>query len=324
MACKKKTVLLVEDRDQDAFLISQLLMGYSGDALNVQHVTTAADAVSYLADRPVDIVLLDLGLPDSQGFDTVLRIRTSFPSVPVVVVTGIDDDEIGIQAIECGAQDYVSKDLVAGQMLVRTIRFAMTRHSHITHYKAQARTDALTNLSNRHAFEGRLSRLISDWKSTQQQFSLLLLDVDRFKRVNDMHGHRTGDYVLSRLAQLISGAIGHADLAARFGGEEFAILCPAKGLDQAATEAAHILAEIRQSSFSFEGAVMEMTASMGVAEFMAEDDAASLIERADNALYAAKAAGRDQAYLHDRRTCQAVGPTLAAWASNQSGPPIVT
>jgi DNA-binding response OmpR family regulator len=136
MTTERISVLLVEDDEQDAYLVQRMLIPVSQAEIVVRHVSTRADTLICLAHHHIDVVLLDLGLPDSQGFDTVLRIRASFPGVPVVVLTGLDDEDVGLRAIECGAQDFVSKDIVTGQLLFRAIRFAIARHGQISSYKA--------------------------------------------------------------------------------------------------------------------------------------------------------------------------------------------
>ncbi len=293
-------ILHVEDDHQIAALVHQVLRTSSNMEVHIDHVSSAADALEFLSNRRTDIVLLDLGLPDSQGFNTILQLRTSFPNTPVVILTGSTDEQIGIQAVECGAQDVISKELVSGKLLLRSIQFALARHNQISLYKLQARTDPLTGLYNRQAFEAELKRQIASWKrGAQQHVSLLFLDVDHFKQVNDTHGHRVGDYVLSRLADVITDSFRESDFVVRYGGEEFAVLLPEIRLDSAYMAAEQLLQAIRSASFFFESLCLRISASIGIASMRPEDDACSLVERADQALYAAKDAGRDQSCKHD-------------------------
>ena len=216
-------------------------------------------------------------------------------------MTGSTDEEIGLKAVECGAQDFISKDLIAGKLLVRAIQYAFARNNQITRYKRLARTDPLTGLHNRQSFDNKIEQQIANWQESDQLFTLMLLDVDYFKRVNDAHGHRAGDYALARLADVIAASCDDGDFIARFGGEEFAVVLPCVPLNSASEAAESILSAVRSGPFLFESLVLQITVSIGIAEFRSDDTAASLVERADRALYAAKEAGRD-------RCCQLEGP----------------
>ena len=299
MDAQDTQVLLVEDVSGDAYLVRRLLEATPGACFTVDVVSCAADAVTLIDMGGVDIVLLDLDLPDSTKFDTVLQFRTLFPSLPVVVLTRIEDLAIGLQAIECGAQDYVPKGLMAGGMLVRAVRFAIARQNQIRSYKAEAHTDALTGLSNRRAFDVELSRYLAEWTCQQRPMSLLILDVDRFKRLNDTFGHRTGDCVLSSLGTVLSGSIRPTDFPARFGGEEFAVILPDTRREEAAGVIRRVLEAVANQVFHFEGHQLRITASVGGAVTQNGDDADLLLERADSALYVAKSAGRDCGYFSD-------------------------
>ena len=219
------------------------------------------------------------------------------------MLTGLDDETVGIRAIECGAQDFVSKEVVTGQLLFRAIRFAIARHSQITSFKTQAQTDVLTGLSNRRAFDATLARSLAGWRRTKHAFSLMLIDVDNFKRVNDVYGHLAGDHVLLCLGEVITDSLRESDFAARFGGEEFVVIFPDTYLHYAATAAKRLLVDLRTRHFQFESKKLRITASIGIASITWQDDGASLCHRADQALYAAKAAGRDRVYVHNGEQC---------------------
>jgi diguanylate cyclase (GGDEF)-like protein len=306
MAGPPLRILLVEDDPEDALLLRRLLENSAGEKFELQHVTTAAAAVACLEQHEKDLLLLDLGLPDSQGFDTVIRFRTLFPSLPMVIVSGTDDELIGIQAVECGAQDYVAKGLVAGQLLTRAIRFAIARHSQITSFKTAAHTDSLTGLPNRRAFDAELAKQLSERARVDGSLSLMLLDIDHFKRLNDTYGHRAGDYVLCQFGSILTRSLRESDFPARYGGEEFGIILPRTDLDQAKPAATRLVSTLHQMTFQFEGRVIHVTASAGLAQAGQRDLPGTLLERADAALYAAKDAGRNRCYLHDGQSCRKV------------------
>ena len=305
MSSRKTTILLVEDDDCDALLVQRLLETTSVDQFSLERVTTAAAATARLDQGGIVIVLLDLGLPDSEGFDTVLRFRRSFPNLPVVVLTGIDDERIGLQALECGAQDFVAKNMIVGELLCRTIRFAIARQNRIQSYRIEARTDALTNLPNRRAFDTELPRRLAEAKRYGRPLSLIFLDIDHFKTINDEHGHLVGDYVLANLAAVIAETVREVDLPARFGGEEFAVILPSTGLSQAWDVMQRLVVTVAESVFWFEGIQLQATMSAGLAEARPDDNGPSLLERADAALFLAKAGGRNQGcFDKDQRRCE--------------------
>ena len=291
------TVLLVEDDEVDALLVRRLLQASPHGTFEVDHVATVAEAGAHLRQTTADVVLLDLSLPDSLGIDTVLRIRNEFPHLPVVVLTGLDDEGIGLQAVECGAQDFVPKGTVAGERLFHAIRFGIARQKQVLHYKATANTDALTGLANRRAFDADLVRCIAESQRHQRPLSLMLVDVDHFKRINDSHGHRAGDLVLSNLGGVLSESVREVDYAARFGGEEFAVLLPSTLLEEAEPVMRRLLHNVAGMTVCFEGLCLRVTVSIGLAA--CNSDADELVQRADAALYAAKNSGRNRACVSD-------------------------
>src|SRR5438270_3450847 len=121
------TVLLVEDNPGDARLILELLGEVQAQAFDLERVDRLDDALARLAHSGVDVVLLDLGLPDSQGLDTFVRARRGAPNEPIVVISGIDDEELALEAVRSGAQDYLVKGRIEGDLLARVIRYAIER-----------------------------------------------------------------------------------------------------------------------------------------------------------------------------------------------------
>ena len=166
-------------------------------------------------------------------------------------------------------------------------------------HAAEARTDALTLLANRRAFDDELTRRFAEFRRHGRVFSLVMADVDHFKKFNDAHGHQVGDEVLRDVARLLRRTMREMDLVSRYGGEEFAIVLPGANLDEACKAAARACEGIGESHFRHDGKELRVTASFGIAEVQGNDDAAKLLARADKALYAAKDGGRNCAYRHD-------------------------
>jgi len=156
-------------------------------------------------------------------------------------------------------------------------------------------TDPLTGLPNRREFNERLEERMSAWNRRGEVFSLLMLDVDFFKKLNDEHGHLAGDQVLAAIGRTLRGAVRREDVVARYGGEEFAILLPATTLQQARVVAEKVRDAVARLVVQHDRQNIAVTISSGLAMIEPGDDAESLINRADGALYAAKAAGRNRA-----------------------------
>ncbi len=170
-------------------------------------------------------------------------------------------------------------------------------------HMAEARTDALVGVGNRRAFDEELARRYAAWRRQGTTLSLLIIDVDHFKRLNDTHGHQAGDEVLRGIGRVLAANIRDMDFVARYGGEEFAFILPGIGIEGAKSAAERIRTAIAAATFPFEGKTLSVTVSLGVAELAPGDTVASLLERADSALYAAKSNGRNRAYYHDGTTC---------------------
>ncbi len=166
-------------------------------------------------------------------------------------------------------------------------------------HAADARTDPLTKVNNRRAFDAEVERRFAEWKRLQTPYSIFLIDVDHFKKFNDVHGHQAGDEVLRGVARALRGAMREMDIVCRYGGEEFAVIMPATEGEPAHRGAERGRAAIEAATFQFEGTPLKVTASVGLAEIGVGEDNASLIRRADEALYASKKAGRNNAHFHD-------------------------
>lgn len=167
----------------------------------------------------------------------------------------------------------------------------------------EARTDALTGLLNRRAFDENLAACMAQWRDQRLPVSLLLIDVDRFKQLNDQHGHPAGDAALEWLAKKVRQTVRESDLAARYGGEEFAVILPAVDAAEAVKLAERLREAIAAEPLVHSGKAIRLTASIGVATAMAHDSPTAITLRADHALYAAKQNGRNRSYLHSDGEC---------------------
>lgn len=190
---------------------------------------------------------------------------------------------------------------------------------------AEARTDALTLLANRRAFDDELSRRFAEFRRHGRGFSVTMVDVDHFKKFNDVHGHQAGDEVLRDVARLLRRKMREMDVVARYGGEEFAIIHPGTTLNEASMAALRACEAIERSKFSHDGKELCVTVSLGVAEVLGHEDAASVVARADQALYASKQGGRNCAHRHDGEAINRIGsnrqPVIAESADDRQSQP---
>ena len=167
----------------------------------------------------------------------------------------------------------------------------------------EARTDQLTGLANRRAFDEQLARRVEEWRRRGTPVSLMLVDVDHFKKFNDTHGHQAGDRVLQGVAQVLRDTMRDMDIVARYGGEEFAVILASTNLEEGQRATLRAIKAISQSTFHFEGAALRVTASMGLAQASNDDNTELLIQRADEALYASKESGRNCGHMHQGTEC---------------------
>jgi diguanylate cyclase len=190
----------------------------------------------------------------------------------------------------------------ANELLQRRIAEAETSLSeqseHMAAALSEARTDTLTRLANRRAFDDEFQRRSAEFRRHGTRFLLMLIDIDRFKQLNDTHGHPAGDAVLSQLAGILRQTVRDTDLVARYGGEEFVLLLPAGEMAQVTDSMERIRRAVEMAEFRFEDRSIHITVSCGAAEPQERELAAELVKRADAALYAAKQAGRNRCFFH--------------------------
>lgn len=298
--------ILIADDDK----ISRMMLGkvFSGHDYEVTSASDGDDAWAILEepDHP-RLLVLDWMMPGMSGVDIVrrLRERTDGHTYYIIILTSLDTPQNIIFALDEGADDFVSKPYNGESLRARAnvgrrivslhialsekMRILAEAHETISRLAA---TDEMTGLYNRRFFNESFVKSLSASKRYDFNISLVIADVDKFKIVNDTHGHSTGDQVLKLFADILRTTIRTEDIAARWGGEEFILLLPHTTLDGAV-----ILAERIRSRFAAESrAVMSfaVTASFGVAEMCEGEDPETLIRRADGALYRAKDTGRDR------------------------------
>jgi diguanylate cyclase len=186
-------------------------------------------------------------------------------------------------------------------------------------HETEARTDSLTTLANRRAFDDELQRRYAEWQRKKTPFTLLLLDIDHFKKFNDTHGHQAGDEVLRSVGKVLAAVPREMDVPCRYGGEEFAVILPATNAREGTVLAERLRGAVEKSATEWEGKSLKVTISIGLAEVGGSDTSALLVKRADDALYRSKQTGRNCGHLHDGRQCVPITPGVEnrAVAGNQ-------
>ena len=240
-----------------------------------------------------DVVVLDLGLPGLDGLGVLAQLKADaqLRTVPVIVSTAWDDTETVTQALGAGAHDYVKKPFVPDELAARVdaaVRLKAERDA----LTQDASMDPLTGLPNRRSLTTELEREHALARRGRPIFSVLLLDVDHFKAVNDQRGHAAGDQVLQEIGRRLRSRARTSDVVGRWGGEEFLIVAPDTDVSGAQILADGLRTALAEDPFLVESGPVRITASVGVAAWERET-VDELLGRADDALYAAKSSGRD-------------------------------
>ncbi|MCG8448330.1 MAG: GGDEF domain-containing protein [Pirellulales bacterium] len=223
------------------------------------------------------------------------------------LVTAITEDLGASGSSQVTVTEAVTKILSANEKLQDRLTDAeqkiQTQAEKIRTQEIQARTDSLTKIANRRAFEDALQDNLISFQENQKPFSLLIFDVDYFKLLNDTYGHQAGDEVLCQVANTLTKAVKSSDVFCRYGGEEFALIMPNTKIDAARITSERLRKVIEGMEVDFEGKRLNVTASMGVAEITNGEDAAILVRRADDSVYEAKKAGRNCGYWSNGQNC---------------------
>ncbi len=293
-------VVLVEDDPDAAEYVRDRLGSWKRHIFLIRCAASLEEVASVLAETECDIILLDLGLPDSTGIRTLKQVRVEAPSVPVVVMTGQREDELGLRALRHGAQDFIEKTGGDGT-IARALLYALERHRHSQEVAVAALTDPLTGLPNRALFMDRLDGAIYRASRGGSRFALAYLDFDRFKPVNDLHGHVAGDELLRLIGDRCHGVLRRSDTVARLGGDEFGFIL--EGVQDASTAMTIMegVRELLERPYALdtvpdsEPVTVEVGASIGVAIYPEHaSEPTRLINVADRAMYEAKRAGGNQ------------------------------
>ncbi len=292
-----RRVLLIDD-DRLQFRITQAhFNGFPAGEYELEWAATYEDGLARLLTGAYAVCLLDFQLGDRDGLQLIREAVGEGCGTPIVFLTAETADRVDIAAMNAGALDYLVKGEITPRMLERSLRYAVKLADTLEALRRLATRDELTGLLNRREFD----RILDEEEQRASRFGhplgLVMVDVDRFKSINDTHGHPAGDRLLREVARRLAGCVRSVDRVARVGGEEFGLILVQSDVAATLDIARRVCAVMRADPISFtDGLTLPITVSAGAASLPQHvRSATELVAAADRALYAAKAAGRDQA-----------------------------
>lgn len=309
-------ILIIDDDEIDRRSVIRALRQVSV-SVNIVEANNALEGLLLAKETLFDVILLDYRLPDRDGIEVLKSLRLDKSRhTAIIMLTHQEDVSLAEQAIEAGAQDFLLKEEVNARRLLRAVHQARHRHKlevelsrSYNQLRELAEHDALTGLANRYDFERALAFAVSRAKreNLHGKLAVLLLDLDRFKNVNDTYGHAIGDQLLVKVARRLGTTTRGSDLLARLGGDEFVVLVQdMERVDQAILLATRITEAFRKP-IVLDGLEWHVTMSIGIAVFgSCANDATELMKCADIAMYRAKQEGRNQSHFYSDQLHQAV------------------
>lgn len=295
-------ILLVEDLEYDAERIGAILAQRHAPRIEGD----AQAALEMAKSGAFDLVMISLGLQsyDSLRLCSQLRTQMETRQVPILILVDDGDRKRLAKGLDLGVNDYVMRPIDAGELLARTRtqvrrkRYQDRLRDNYHRSMTLAVTDSLTGLYNRHYMTSHLETLMARAHRDGRALTLLMMDIDFFKRINDTLGHAAGDEVLREISARINRSVRGIDLAARFGGEEFVVVLPEMDLPHAGAIAERLRRQVAEAPFKLStGGTVDVTCSIGIGQSRLGDDPVDLIRRADEALYRAKGEGRDRVVM---------------------------
>jgi two-component system cell cycle response regulator len=300
-----KTILIIDDSATVRTQIAHELQSASLCDLILQ-AGDGVEAFKLLLSTPIDLILCDLEMPRIDGFKLLGMIagNEQLRDIPVIMLTGRGARELKVKLLGHGASDYVTKPFDSGELIARvkvqlkikTLQDDLKKSNE--RLKQLSNTDPLTLIYNRRYMMSVLGKELQRAERKRSHLSIVMIDIDHFKRVNDKYGHQSGDQVLTTLADLSQAGLRSYDFVSRYGGEEFVLTLPETVHEDALMIAERLRARIQNHTYAGSLKGLATTASMGVATYPADGitSVSDLIREADEAMYRAKTAGRNRVF----------------------------
>ncbi len=294
-------ILLVDDSPATVDRVKQALMPLS----QVNHEDDPQEALFRAAEGDYDLVVISLNLKQIDGLRLCSHLRSldRTRALPILVIVDPEDNVRLMRALDLGVNDYLVRPIDRNEMQarvrtqIRRKRFSDRLRDSVQSTMEMAVTDGLTGLHNRRYLERHLSMLVQQAAAREKPLSVLILDIDHFKSINDTHGHAAGDEVLREFSRRVRKAVRGIDLACRMGGEEFVVAMPDTDAALAMLVGERLRQKIAGEPFTtgVAGVTVTVTVSIGICSLTSPDDTADeLVKRADTALYLAKRGGRNR------------------------------
>ena len=301
-------ILVVDDSHDNVEIISTRLRfrGYV-----VEEAGRGEQALELVHTNPPDLILLDVMLPDLDGYEISRRIKTdvSLPFIPIILVTARDSTQDKVAGLDAGADDYLTKPINFPELearvrsMLRIKRLQDELEEKNRELEQLSISDGLTGLYNHRHIQELLEEEFERANRSGDPISVVMLDLDRFKNVNDTHGHQIGDAVLVEMSEILRRTAREVDRLGRYGGEEFIVVLPETGIEEAEVFAERIRDAVQKHPFAqSKGDPLSMTVSAGVAEYPhpSVNNPYELVKNADQALYQAKGSGRNRVIRGDK------------------------
>jgi len=295
-------ILIIDDDPINIRLVEGVL---SLQPYVVESYCFASQGLEQVAVKDFDLVLCDVVMPEIDGFEVTRQIKELKPDLPVIQMTSMSDEAYIEKAFDAGAVDFIHKPLRSTELKMRIrnilkikqtqgyLNLALSElNSKILELERMVVTDSLTGLFNHKYIIERLGSEVAESRRYDKDVSVIMFDLDHFKRVNDVYGHMVGDEVLERISRVIQEKTRETDIAGRYGGEEFMVILPSVGLEGGIAFAEKIRKEMESIKWEYDGLVT--TISSGVAQYELGQSIPELIVRADGMLYKAKDNGRNR------------------------------
>jgi diguanylate cyclase (GGDEF)-like protein len=301
-------IVLIDDDPAIVRLLTKVLGGNDVEVTACATGTAGLDAVEH---QPWEICLIDRGLPDFDGIEICRHIKANarFDARQVIMLSGYDSLQARVEALNLGADDYITKPFHPTEVLARVnaSRRVVEMQQQLVDMARQLEElsgrDDLTGIFNRRHFGTTLDRAFDHSHRYRRPLSVAIIDVDRFKNINDSFGHQAGDAVLAEVAKRFSRSVRSSDCLARYGGEEFVVLLPETQLDDAVSFSEKLRSAVAAAPVIAEGQAVPVTVSVGAASLAHTEfnSPSEMIAAADQALYRAKRNGRNRVEAERRR-----------------------
>ena len=305
---RPERILVVDDHPDNLEIIAVRL---SSRGFHIETATNGQEALDMVLAEPPHLILLDVMMPLLDGYEVSRRIKNdeSLPYIPIILVTARDSTQDKVEGLDAGADDYLTKPInfpelearVRSMLRIKRLQDELdqkNRELEIANKRLRklSITDGLTELFNHRHVHELLHEEFERTKRSGEPMAVAMMDLDRFKEVNDTYGHPTGDVILYETANILRDTAREIDMVGRYGGEEFIVILPDTDEEAAAQFAERVRQRVEEHVFRDEANEVRMTVSGGVASFPAEglDHPDLLIKRADEALYEAKESGRNR------------------------------